>query len=249
MNVHFPNRLLLILYSGKEFLIRTSPEIIPGYSKSLVETRLRFPSIDYSDASVSVGDLEHHAGCYKIKHSGAARMFYIFFELRDSRKDLVVIWLIGGLGRSSELAVFYENKPFTIAKNLPLLWIEFGWDKAFFEEHSQFVDNDFYVTGESYAGHYILAFAARVHRGNKANEGIHMKLKGFAIGNGFTNPQIQYKAYTGYALDMRIIEKSNYDRVNMVLSVCEMAIRLCGTFGTHYLFLAWHASSPLVGHS
>ncbi|RVW43494.1 Serine carboxypeptidase-like 48 [Vitis vinifera] len=160
------------------------------------DTWLRFPGIDYSDASVSVEDLEHHADSYKIKHSGAARMFYLFFELQDSRKDLVVIWLIGGLGHSSELAVFYENRLFTIAKNLPLLWIEFSWDKAFFEEHSQFVDNDFYVTGESYARHYNLAFVARVHRGNKANEGIHMKLKGFGIGNGLTNPQIQYKAYT-----------------------------------------------------
>ena len=176
-------------------------------------------------------------------------MFYLFFELQDSRKDLVVIWLIGGLGQCSELAVFYENRLFTIAKNLPLLWIEFSWDKAFFEEHSQFVDNDFYVTGESYARHYILAFVARVHRGNKANEGIHMKLKGFRIGNGLTNPQIQYKAYTGYALDMGIIEISDYDRVYTVFPVCEMAIRLCGTFGTHSLFLAWHTWPPLVGHS
>jgi serine carboxypeptidase-like clade 4 len=37
--------------------------------------------------------------------------------------------------------------------------------------------NDFYITGESYAGHYIPAFAARVHRGNKAKEGIHINLK------------------------------------------------------------------------
>lgn len=44
-------------------------------------------------------------------------------------------------------------------------------------EHPEFAENDFYITGESYAGHYIPAFAARVHRGNKANEGIHINLK------------------------------------------------------------------------
>lgn len=37
--------------------------------------------------------------------------------------------------------------------------------------------NDFYITGESYAGHYIPAFAARVHKGNKAKEGLHINLK------------------------------------------------------------------------
>ena len=58
-------------------------------------------------------------------------MFYLFFESRKSKKDPVVIWLMGGPGCSSELAVFYENGPFTIANNLSLLWNDYGWDKVF----------------------------------------------------------------------------------------------------------------------
>ena len=49
--------------------------------------------------------------------------------------------------------------------------------QAFFKEHPQFAINDFYITGESYAGHYIPAFATRIHQGNKEKEGIHIKLK------------------------------------------------------------------------
>ncbi|KAJ9684715.1 hypothetical protein PVL29_016940 [Vitis rotundifolia] len=238
--------------------------------KKLVERRLRFPGIDYNDASVK--DLSQHAGYYKLRHSLAARMFYLFFESRDSRKDPVVIWLTGGPGCGSELALFYENGPFTIAANMSLMWNDWGWDKisnllyvdqpigtgfsyssdlrdirhneeaisndlfdflqAFFEEHPLFTNNDFYIAGESYAGHYIPALAARIQRGNKAKGGIHINLKGFAIGNGLTNPQIQYKAYTDYALEMGMIEKTDYDRINKVLPVCEMAIKLCGTDGT-----------------
>ncbi|MBA0692448.1 hypothetical protein Goari_010006, partial [Gossypium aridum] len=199
-------------------------------------------------------------------------MFYFFFESRNSKKDPVVIWLTGGPGCSSELALFYENGPFTIADNMSLVWNEYGWDKAsnllyvdqpigtgfsyssdqrdirhnedevsndlydflqaFFAEHPEFAKNDFFITGESYAGHYIPAFAARVHRGNKAKEGIHINLKGFAIGNGLTDPAIQYKAYTDYALDMGVIKKSDHDRINKLVPVCEMAIKLCGTDGT-----------------
>jgi carboxypeptidase C (cathepsin A) len=44
-------------------------------------------------------------------------------------------------------------------------------------EHSEYLENDFYITGESYAGHYIPAFASRVHQGNKNNEGLHINLK------------------------------------------------------------------------
>lgn len=125
--------------------------------------------------------------------------------------------------------------------------------QAFFAEHSEYAKNDFYITGESYAGHYIPAFASRVHQGNKNNEGIHIKLKvnlqnfhnriqlhlfyvtlfyfvlqGFAIGNGLTDPAIQYKAYTDYALDMGIIKESDYKRINKIYPACKLAIKLCG---------------------
>uniref|UniRef100_M8B4E8 Carboxypeptidase n=1 Tax=Aegilops tauschii TaxID=37682 RepID=M8B4E8_AEGTA len=201
------------------------------------------------------------------------RLFYFFFESRRHKKeDPVVIWLTGGPGCSSELALFYENGPFHIADNMSLLWNDFGWDQesnliyvdqptgtgfsyssdsrdtrhneasvsndlydflqAFFKEHPEYVENDFYITGESYAGHYIPAFATRVYKGNKNNEGIHINLKGFAIGNGLTDPAIQYKAYTDYALDMGLITQSEFSKINKIVPACEFAVKLCGTSGT-----------------
>lgn len=59
-----------------------------------------------------------------------SRMFYFFFESRGNKDDPVVIWLTGGPGCSSELALFYENGPFHIADNLSLVWNDFGWDKV-----------------------------------------------------------------------------------------------------------------------
>lgn len=51
------------------------------------------------------------------------------------------------------------------------------WSQVFFKEHPEYANNDFYITGESYAGHYIPALASRIHRGNKASEGIRINLK------------------------------------------------------------------------
>ncbi|EAZ03855.1 hypothetical protein OsI_25989 [Oryza sativa Indica Group] len=222
----------------------------------------------------SAEDLGHHAGYYRLPNTHDARLFYFFFESRGSKgeDDPVVIWLTGGPGCSSELALFYENGPFHIADNMSLVWNDFGWDQesnliyvdqptgtgfsyssnprdtrhdeagvsndlyaflqAFFTEHPNFAKNDFYITGESYAGHYIPAFASRVYKGNKNSEGIHINLKGFAIGNGLTDPAIQYKAYTDYSLDMGLITKSQFNRINKIVPTCELAIKLCGTSGT-----------------
>lgn len=56
-----------------------------------------------------------------------------------------------------------------------------------------------------------------------------MVKQGFAIGNGLTDPAIQYKAYADYALDMGIIQKTDYDRINkLMVPACELAIKLCG---------------------
>ncbi|CAN1174315.1 Serine carboxypeptidase-like 49 [Linum perenne] len=242
--------------------------------KKIVEKPLKFPNLigDGKDGFAAAEDLGHYAGYYNIEHSHAAKMFYFFFESRNSKKDPVVIWLTGGPGCSSELAIFYENGPFSIANNMSLVWNKYGWDQAsnliyvdqptgtgfsystdkrdirhdedgvsndlydflqaFFKEHPELAKNDFYITGESYAGHYIPAFASRVHRGNKNNEGIHINFKGFAIGNGLTDPGVQYKAYPDYALDNGIIKKAQYDKITKMIPVCEMAIKLCGTDGS-----------------
>ncbi len=46
-------------------------------------------------------------------------------------------------------------------------------------------DRDFFVTGESYAGHYIPVVTHHIWRTNKAKpEGERINLKGMAIGDG-----------------------------------------------------------------
>lgn len=68
----------------------------------------------------------------KIVNDNVCRMFYFFFESRKAKADPVVIWLTGGPGCSSELALFYENGPFKITNNMSLVWNDYGWDKVTF---------------------------------------------------------------------------------------------------------------------
>ncbi|ESQ42261.1 hypothetical protein EUTSA_v10013297mg [Eutrema salsugineum] len=240
----------------------------------LVESQFDFSaSILAGNASggPSVQEFGHYAGYYALPHSKSAKMFYFFFESRNNSSDPVVIWLSGGPGCSSSVALFYENGPFTISEDLSLSWNDFGWDKvsnliyvdqpvgtgfsytsdsndlrqdetgvsndlydflqAFFKEHPKFAKNDFYITGESYAGHYIPALASRVHSGNKNNEGIPINLKGIAIGNGLTNPEIQYGAYGDYALEMKLISQSDHESLKQDYIDCQSSTKQCNNNG------------------
>ena len=57
-----------------------------------------------------------------------------------------------------------------------------------------------------------------------------MLQQGFAIGNGLTNPEIQYKAYTDYALEMNLINYTDYNSINLNIPQCEKEAKKCGNF-------------------
>uniref|UniRef100_A0A7N0TWS8 Serine carboxypeptidase n=1 Tax=Kalanchoe fedtschenkoi TaxID=63787 RepID=A0A7N0TWS8_KALFE len=162
----------------------------------LVESRFTFPGlVDPPSSNASLADLGHHAGYYPIKHSYDAKMFYFSFESRASKADPVVIWLSGGPGWSSST----------------LRWNDYGWDKA---SNILFVDQPTgtgfsynldkhdirHNEAEFYVGHYTSALASRINEANKA-------MKGLVIGNGLTDPELQYQAYTDFALDNKLISQ------------------------------------------
>ena len=77
--------------------------------------------------------------------------------------------------------------------------------QIFLSTFKQFAQNDFHVTGESYAGHYIPAIGRQIDESNElhAKDGsiVQVQLKSLAIGNGLTDPLIQYKEYPEMACD------------------------------------------------
>ena len=57
---------------------------------------------------------------------------------------------------------------------------------GFLEKYPQLQGKDFYITGESYAGHYIPAISHAFEF--KYKEQLKINFKGLAIGNGLVDP-------------------------------------------------------------
>ncbi|XP_038726197.1 serine carboxypeptidase 3-like [Tripterygium wilfordii] len=198
-------------------------------------------------------------------------MFYFFFESWRSKNDPIVIWLSGGPGGSSSIALFYEHGPFHITNDLKFRKNDYSWAQVsniiyvdqplgagfsyakdyndirhnqtsasddlynflqeFFKVHPQFIENNFFIIGQSHAGNSGPALASRIQQGKRENVGIDIKLKGLAIGNGLTNPRIQFPAQLDYALREELIEKSNKPHIENIVSNCESSLKACETGG------------------
>ena len=179
---------------------------------------------------------ERSSGYFELNRTSAAEMFYFYFRSRhDSASAPVVLWMTGGPGCSSELALFAENGPYVVNAfddGETLSINEHGWDvvsnliyvdqpigtgfsystdprddvhdekrvaedvlsflSEFSDAHPELKGRDFFITGESYAGHYVPAVSYAVFEAQQRGQGPAFILKGLAIGNGLTEPEIQY---------------------------------------------------------
>ena len=102
----------------------------------------------------------------------------------------------------------------------------------FFSAHPEYAQNEFYVFGESYGGHYAPNVAYRVFQGNQENNGLaKINLKGVAVGNGLTDPAIQYKYYAEMAYkntyNVQSVSRLAYYRMKLQTPGCVKLINQC----------------------
>jgi cathepsin A (carboxypeptidase C) len=212
--------------------------------------------------------------------------FYWFFESRSTPStDPLIIWLTGGPGCSSQLALLSENgpcaptadglntvnNPYSWNTNANIMWIDqpagvgfsygnkltdgdsneaevsedlYSFLQEFFTAHGQYLPNEFYVFGESYGGHYVPAISSRIYQGNQNKEGLHINLKGLGIGNGLTNPVVQYEYYPPMAMNntygIKTVSEDAYQtmldhlpRCISLAKACQVNVEVCDEADTY----------------
>lgn len=109
--------------------------------------------------------------------------------------------------------------------------------QIFFQTYTEYAKLPFFVAGESYAGHYIPAIARTLSEGNAALRGhsakpglVEVKLAGIAIGNGMTDPLVQFKYYPDMVSDTKyghFLNASTISDMRSNFSICEAVIQEC----------------------
>jgi len=89
-----------------------------------------------------------------------------------------------------------------------------GWLK----QNPEFAGRDFYITGESYAGHYVPAIA---HYLLSSGIDLDLNLKAIGIGNGLTDPYEQYPAYASFSYENNLIDKAGDEFLEFSMKICQ----------------------------
>ncbi|KAG7246839.1 hypothetical protein CRUP_007936, partial [Coryphaenoides rupestris] len=66
--------------------------------------------------------------------------------------------------------------------------------------------NDFYATGESYAGKYVPAISHYIHEHNPAAK-VKINLKGMAIGDGLCDPELMLGGYAEFLYQTGLVDE------------------------------------------
>ncbi|RAW29107.1 hypothetical protein PC110_g14528 [Phytophthora cactorum] len=119
-----------------------------------------------------------------------------------------MVWLESpaGVGFSGDVeGPNYYNDDIVAAKTREFL-------DLFFNKFSELKNREFYITGESYAGMYIPYLVDRLVE--EPIEGVN--LKGFAIGNPFTDNIIDGNAYIDYYYSHAMVSLEAYEKIKVI---------------------------------
>ncbi|KAL4161644.1 hypothetical protein PRNP1_002196 [Phytophthora ramorum] len=248
------------------------------------------------------GDTKNEAGYIKLSNKVDDHYFYWFFEAKHNASTApLVIWLTGGPGGSSMLALFKENGPCRIQPDLTtkvhpyawtheanMIWLDqptsvgfsyssggdhdyneadvgenlYWFLQGFMEKHPEFEGREFFLTGESYAGHYVPGAAHYIWEQNKKDDSLSevksINLQGIAIGNGWTDSVVQH-LHTSDMLDnsynVTLLDESAAQQLRMDAAKCSELTAQCQQTRTStscrepYSFCSENVLSPLSANS
>ncbi len=219
-----------------------------------------YANTNADDTTGIFGDAEQwKTGTVSVDSFGDDIFYWMFQSRSEPTTDPLVLWLTGGPGCASEVALFYENGPYQFNEDSTLKSNPYSWNavsnllyvdqpigtgfskgglhdarsetevaedmanmlRGFVEQNPEFAGRDFYITGESYAGHYVPAISH--YLAFEATD-VQLNLKGIAIGNGLTDPYQQYPAYAKFSFENDLISKKWEDVLDGGFKACQALI-------------------------
>ncbi|KAG6612818.1 putative serine protease family S10 [Phytophthora cinnamomi] len=102
--------------------------------------------------------------------------------------------------------------------------------QGFLERHPELQGREFFISGESYGGHYVPAAAHFILLQNRHGGASRLNLQGISVGNGCTNPVIQNPHYIDMvknAYNISLVDPSEMPSLKEEAAVCGQKMEAC----------------------
>lgn len=157
-------------------------------------------------------------GPYHFKDDTDPSSIYVNPWSWNEKANLVFIDQPVGTGFSYADANVEERDEDEVAADMFLFF------QGFYKKHPNLLKSDLYITGESYAGHYIPAISNKIVSENQQNNA-GIPLKGIAIGNGLVDSLNQYPEYAKFAHDNKLIGEGTVLVAEAEMVACGAALK------------------------
>ncbi|XP_020397540.1 serine carboxypeptidase 2 isoform X2 [Zea mays] len=173
-------------------------------------------------SSVGYGASEE-LGAFRINADG--RTLYLNPYPWNKVANMLFLDSPAGVGYSysnstSDLYTAGDNKTAHDSYNFLVNWLE---------RFPQYKHRDFYITGESYAGHYVPQLSQLVYRNNKGIEKPILNFKGFMVGNAVIDDYHDFIGTFEYLWTHGLISDETYEKLRLAcqFDVSEHASKEC----------------------
>jgi serine carboxypeptidase-like clade 2 len=90
--------------------------------------------------------------------------------------------------------------------------------QIWFKRFPAFIKAKFYISGESYGGHYVPMLANQILEGNKNSKNLKINLQGIMVGNGLTDNKIDLNSFMPVYAYHNLIPMTLYQKI---LQICK----------------------------
>lgn len=99
---------------------------------------------------------------------------------------------------------------------------------CFLEEHPELVEKDLYITGQSFAGHYLPPIARSIMKANSEGQGISLKIKAIIMGNPWSSPIHQFRSDPDFGVENDLItDEKRSEILNNYWDECQSRLHRC----------------------